>query len=72
MKYIITIILLVGLRLGAMAGPPTMPGRLVLKLKPAATPAAVAAALRTLGATGLRQKFPQAAAPNPELPGSVD
>jgi len=25
-----------------------------------------------LGATGLNQKFPQAAAPNPELPGSVD
>jgi serine protease len=72
MKYILTIILLSVLRLGALAGPPTIPGRLVLKLKPAATPAAVAAALRTLGATGLSQKFPRAAAPDPELPGSVD
>jgi serine protease len=72
MKYILTIILLSIVQLGALAGPPTIPGRLVLKLKPTATPAAVAAALRTLGATGLSQKFPQATAPNPELPGSVD
>ena len=72
MKYILTIILLLGARFGALAGPPTIPGRLVLKLKPAATLAAVAAALRTLGATGLNQKFPLAAAPNSELPGSVD
>ena len=70
MKYILTIILLLVLRFGALAEPPTIPGRLVLKLKPEATPTAVAAALRALGATGLSQKFPQAAAPNSELPGS--
>ncbi|MFD1874753.1 S8 family serine peptidase [Hymenobacter bucti] len=72
MKYILTIILFVLLRLGAWAEPPTLPGRLVLKLKPAAAPAAVAAALRALGATELTQKFPQATAPNSEVPGSVD
>ena len=72
MKYILTIILVVIARLAVLAGPPTIPGRLVLKLKPAATPAAVAAALRTLGATGLSQKFPRATAPDHELPGSVD
>ncbi|MBJ6145570.1 S8 family peptidase [Hymenobacter sp. BT559] len=72
MKYILTIILLAITRLAVLAGPPTIPGRLVLKLKHATTPAAVAAALRTLGATGLSQKFPRATAPNHELPGSVD
>ncbi|RZK46525.1 MAG: hypothetical protein EOO59_19170, partial [Hymenobacter sp.] len=72
MKYILTIIILMLVRLGASAGPPTIPGRLVLKLKPGTPPAAVAAALRALGATGLQQEFPQAAAPNAELPGSVD
>jgi serine protease len=72
MKYILTILLFLAVQLGAWAGPPTIPGRLVLKLKPTATPAAVAAALRALGATGLSAKFPQAAVPNLELPGSVD
>jgi subtilisin family serine protease len=72
MKYILTIILLLLVQMEVWAGPPTIPGRLVLKLKPAAAPAAVAAALRTLGATGLSQKFPHATAPHSEVPGSVD
>ncbi|MDB5234501.1 MAG: hypothetical protein JWR44_1494 [Hymenobacter sp.] len=56
----------------AKAAPPTVPGRLVLKLRPGQQPAAVEAALRTLEAGGLRQQFPHALAPGPEKPGSVD
>jgi serine protease len=52
--------------------PPTIPGRLVLKLKPGATPVRVEAALRALGAGSPRQKFPQALPPDREKPGSVD
>ncbi|WP_052732678.1 S8 family serine peptidase [Hymenobacter terrenus] len=56
----------------AVAGPPTIPGRFVLKLRPGQQPAALEGALRTLGAGTLRQKFPHTLAPNPERPGSVD
>ncbi|NML65492.1 S8 family serine peptidase [Hymenobacter sp. RP-2-7] len=56
--------------------PPTEPGRLLLKLKPGATPGAslplLAGALRALGATSLTQKFPRSLPPSPEQPGSVD
>ncbi|HEX8505934.1 MAG TPA: S8 family peptidase [Hymenobacter sp.] len=58
--------------LRAVAAPPTVPGRLVLKLRPGHTPAALQAALQSLGANTLQQKFPQALGPNAERPGSVD
>ncbi|WP_216726548.1 S8 family peptidase [Hymenobacter siberiensis] len=56
----------------AVATPPTIPGRLVLKLRPGQAPAALEAALNALSAHGLRQKFPHTQAPSPERPGSVD
>ena len=56
----------------AAATPPTIPGRLVLKLRPGHSPAALEAALRTLDAADLKQKFPNTLAPDPEKPGSVD
>ena len=56
----------------AGAAPPTVPGQLVLKLRPGATPAAVAAALAQLGATGWHQKFPYALPQDLEKPGAVD
>ena len=52
--------------------PPTVPGRLVLKLRPGAVPAALAGALARLGATGCRQKFPHALPLDLEKPGAVD
>jgi serine protease len=72
MKYILTILLLVAIVTGAWAEPPTIPGRLVLKLKPGATLAAILPALPILSATDLSQKFPHATPPNPEIQGSVD
>ncbi len=56
----------------AAAGPPTLPGQLVLKLRPGATPAALAGALKQLGATGWHQKFPHARVLDLEKPGAVD
>ena len=56
----------------ASAAPPTIPGRVVLKLRPGQTAAALEAALNSLNALDLRQKFPRAQAPSPERPGSVD
>ncbi|MCC3155486.1 S8 family peptidase [Hymenobacter sp. BT770] len=56
---------------GATA-PPTVPGRLVLKLLPGRRATAVDAALRALGAHSLQQKFPRALAPCLEKRGSVD
>ena len=56
----------------AIAAPPTIPGRLVLKLRPGHSAAALEAALRTLDAADLRQKFPSTLAPDPDKPGSVD
>ncbi len=60
-----------------MAAPPTLPGRLVFKLRaggaaPTAELDAVRAALQSLQATGLTQKFPLSLPPNPEQPGGVD
>jgi serine protease len=49
-----------------------VPGQLALRLKPGFGPAAVEAALRSLGGSGLHQKFPRALAPSAERPGSVD
>ncbi|WP_210518928.1 S8 family peptidase [Hymenobacter terricola] len=54
------------------AAPPTVPGRLVLKLRPGQSQAALEAAFSTLGAFGFQQKFPHALAPSPERPGSVE
>ncbi|MDO7887929.1 S8 family peptidase [Hymenobacter cheonanensis] len=61
----------------ALAAPPTLAGRLVLKLRADAPPAA--ASLRTLGpalaalhATSLTQKFPLSQVPSNEVPGSVN
>ncbi len=54
------------------AAPPTIPGCLVLKLRPGQPPAALEAGLLALGATGVQQKFPRALPPSPEKPGSVD
>ena len=61
---------------GAQA-PPTRPGKLVLKLRagagaPAAELPALQAALRTLHATSITQKFPRSQAPSPEQPDAVD
>lgn len=56
----------------AAAAPPTIPGRLVLKLLPGRPVAALEAALLALDATALRQKFPRTLAPSEERPGSVD
>ncbi|MBD2722294.1 S8 family peptidase [Hymenobacter armeniacus] len=56
----------------AQTAPPTIPGRLVLKLRPGHAPAQLEAALSRLGAAGLQQKFPHAQAPSAERPGSVD
>ncbi|MDO7846372.1 S8 family peptidase [Hymenobacter sp. M29] len=56
----------------AAATPPTIPGRLVLKLRPGKAPAALDAVLRSLGAGALQQKFPRALPPSPERPGSVE
>ena len=72
MKYILTIVLLLISLAKAWAVPPTIPGQLVLKLKPGATLAAVQPALTSLGATGLSQKFLHASAPDPEQPGSIN
>jgi len=60
-----------------LAAPPTIPGRLVLKLRasagpPAADLPALQGALRALHATSIAQKFPTSQAPNPEQEGSVD
>ena len=56
----------------AIAAPPTIPGRLVLKLRPGHPATALEAALRTLDAADLRQKFPNTLAPDPDKRGSVD
>ncbi|MBF9140931.1 S8 family peptidase [Hymenobacter properus] len=65
---------LMGLALpwAASAAPPTIPGRLVLKLQPGKAPSALDAVLRSLGAGALQQKFPRALAPSPERPGGVE
>ncbi|RZK60869.1 MAG: serine protease, partial [Hymenobacter sp.] len=72
MKSILTILLLLLPALAALAGPPTIPGRLVVKLRPAASPQAIQAALDALGAKGVSQKFPRAAPPTAEQPAGVD
>ena len=81
MKYLFTLVLaLCGAATFAQqpsAGPPTLPGRLVMKLKPLdAAPSAglelVLPALKTLGIGSYGQKFPHALPPNAERPGSVD
>ncbi|HET9503680.1 MAG TPA: S8 family peptidase [Hymenobacter sp.] len=72
MKYILTIVIFLSQALAALASPPTIKGRLVLKLMPTASPKEVQAALQTLGAKDLSQKFPRATPPSPERPGSVD
>ncbi len=56
----------------AQAVPPTIPGRLVLKLLPNQSLLALEAALRALGAGAPTQKFPHAQPPSGERPGSVD
>lgn len=56
----------------AAGAPPTVPGHLVLKLRPGQTPAALETALRVLNTTSLQQKFPHTLAPSAERPGSVD
>ena len=78
MKQLFTLIILLGLLPAAWAqsGPPTQPGRLLVKLKSGTTPgenlAVIAPALRALGAGTLTQKFPHTLPPSPEQPGSVD
>ncbi len=79
MKLLYTLLWL-SLLLGAVpafATPPTIPGRLVLKLRagagaPAAELPALQAALKALRATSLTQKFPFSQAPDAERAGSVD
>jgi serine protease len=60
-----------------LAAPPTIPGRLVLKLRAEAGPASVsmpalAPTLAALHATSCTQKFPYSQPPNSERPGSVN
>ncbi len=55
-----------------LPNPPTVPGRLVLKLRPGQQPPALDEAFRTLSATGMQQKFPHTLAFDPEKAGSVD
>ena len=50
----------------------TIPGRLVLKLRPGGDATHLQPALRALRATGIVQKFPFTQVPSPERPGSVD
>ena len=56
----------------ASAAPPTVPGRLVLKLRPGGTLAALAGALQQLEATNWHQKFPHALPLDLEKPEAVD
>jgi serine protease len=75
MKQFIILLILFGC--WAMAGwgqvvSPTMPGKLIIKLKEGGSMAAVQPALRVLGASSVSQKFPYTQAPNPEQPGSVN
>ncbi|HEX8659946.1 MAG TPA: S8/S53 family peptidase [Hymenobacter sp.] len=56
----------------AEAAPPTVPGQLAVKLRPGYSPAALDAALLTINARGLHQKFPQALPPSGKKPGSVE
>jgi len=72
MKYILAIVIFLSQVIIALAGPPTIPGRLVLKLTPTGSPKDVQAALQALGAKGLTQKFPRTAPPSAERLGSVD
>ncbi|MDO7877760.1 S8/S53 family peptidase [Hymenobacter sp. ASUV-10] len=65
-------VLLISLPFRVVAAPPTVPGRLALKLKPGHQPAAIEPALQKLGASALQQKFPRAQAPDRKQPGSVD
>jgi serine protease len=58
--------------LHAQPAPPTIPGQLVLKLRPGQLPARLEAALQALAAGALTQKFPHALPPSAELPGSVE
>ncbi|WP_051719145.1 S8 family peptidase [Hymenobacter sp. IS2118] len=71
-SLLFVVLLALGWSAAAAAGPPTVPGRFALKLKPGRQPAALEAALRTLGATDVRQKFLRTLPPNIEKPGSVD
>ncbi len=78
-KYLLILLLMSALPGAAqLPAPPTLPGRLVLKLRPAAGGASAAGlaallpALRALDATGLTQKFPRTVTPSPERPGGVD
>ena len=81
MKYLFTLLLALygaaALAQRPSAGPPTIPGRLVMKLKPLDTaPSAglelVLPALQALGIGSYGQKFPHALPPDAEHPGSVD
>ncbi|MEJ7663892.1 MAG: hypothetical protein WKG07_32350 [Hymenobacter sp.] len=68
---------LLGLNSAVAQAPPTRPGLLVVKLRggagaPAAELPALQAALQTLRATSLTQKFPRTLAPSPEQPAAVD
>ena len=58
--------------LHAQPTPPTIPGQLVLKLRPGQPPAVLEAALQALGAGALTQKFPHAQPPSGERPGSAE
>lgn len=71
MKHILSLLALL-FAFAAHATPPTLPGRLVFKLKPGQRPAALEATLRELAAKNLEQKFPRAIAPSPERPGGVE
>ncbi|OGX84314.1 hypothetical protein BEN47_02820 [Hymenobacter lapidarius] len=56
----------------AAPSPPTVPGRLVVKLRAGQPASALEIALLTLEAHDLQQKFPHTLPPDVEKPGSVD
>jgi subtilisin family serine protease len=70
--YTLWVLALGLLGLPGQAAPPTIPGRLVLKLRAEASPAALRPALAALHATGLRQKFPFSQVPSSEQPNGVN
>jgi len=76
MKKLLLILLLLSALPGrAQPGPPTLPGRFVVKLRPpaAASLAALRPALAALGSPDEpSQKFPRSQPPSGEQPGSVD
>ena len=73
MRQLLTFLLLLAGTAGLAQTPAaTIPGRLVLKLRPGGDVSHLQPTLKALQAAGIVQKFPFTQAPSPEQPGSVD